>query len=101
MVQCGLGGARRCGSRDAPGSQPGGPLKKRGNAEPASWGELIRACAERFGWPPAVVLELTPLEAAILLGAKEPTGRRTVWLGGPQQVRQYQAALAAKAKMQQ
>lgn len=48
-----------------------------------------------------MVLELTPLEAAILLGAKEPTGRRTIWLGGPQQVRQYQAALAAKAKMQQ
>ncbi len=45
--------------------------------------------AERFGWPPQVVLELTPLQAAILLGMR--TDRRTVWMS-PQEYRVWLAA---------
>jgi len=57
-----------------------------------NWQDLFRLCAERFGWPPQVVLELTPLEAAMVLGVQVDQPRRTVWMS-PQQV---QAFLASK-----
>lgn len=52
-----------------------------------TWPELFRICAQRFGWPPQVVAELTPGEAAMLLGVFTVDDPKTVRMS-PQQYRQ-------------
>ncbi|GAB4133030.1 MAG: hypothetical protein Kow0040_14740 [Thermogutta sp.] len=52
-----------------------------------TWPELFRLCAQRFGWPPQVVAELTPGEAAMLLGVFTVDDPKTVRMS-PQQYRQ-------------
>lgn len=54
-----------------------------------NWHDLFRGCAERFGWPPPVVLELTAGQAAAVLGLDRP--RRTVAMT-PQQLERYLAS---------
>lgn len=62
------------------------------NTDRLDWPELFRACAERFGWPPDAVLDLTALEASMLLGADiDRPARRTVWMS-PQEYRQWLAS---------
>jgi len=56
------------------------PKKIPASGRRVGWPELFRACAQRFGWPPEVVLELTPDQAAMLLGAITADDPKTVML---------------------